>query len=359
MNIELEQYGWDDFFMNAKKTSENNTLEHGRIISVHKSRYEVVTSEGVFSCEILGNIQFLKDPLMQPAVGDWVLMKREKETRVIHEVLERKSLIKRQKKHDNFPKPIAANVDVAIIVQAIGPDFNIKRIERILVHVYEAGITPVVVINKIDLAEQEVLDEVKNELKNINKDIDIIFTSYKTHSGIEELEKKLIPGQAVIFIGSSGVGKSSLINIMIGHELQFTQEIMQSTGKGKHTTTARRLIKMDNGVLVIDTPGTREFGMHSDNNNAIAESFEHIEKIALTCKFSNCSHGNEPGCCIRESLENNDIDTESYDRYLKLQSESQQTAKQMRQAGKQSSKTRVNQPLRSVRAGKSKPKRRK
>ncbi len=357
MNINLEHYGWDDFFAVAKKSSTNNNLEHGRVVSVHKSRYEVVTSEGLFSCEILGNIQFQKDPLQQPAVGDWVLLKQEKETRVIHELLVRKSLIKRQKKHDNFPKPIAANIDVAIIVQSVGDDFNIKRLDRILVHVYEAGITPVIVINKIDLADDISL--IQNDLQNLNHDIQVIYTSYKTGAGLDELENLLVPGDTVIFIGSSGVGKSSIINHMLGHELQTTQEVMESTGKGKHTTTSRRLIKMDNGVLVIDTPGTREFGMHSDGIDAIKDNFELIEKTALNCKFSNCSHGNEPQCAVRESLENGIIDNENYERYLLLQAESEKTAKQMRQDGKQSSRTRTEQPLRSVRPGKSQPKKKK
>ncbi len=269
-------------------------------------------------------------------------------------MLQRKSLIKRQKKHDNFPKPIAANIDRAIIMQAVGPDFNIKRLERILVHVYEARVTPIIVINKIDLVDNEVLEKVKKELKNLNSSVKTIFTSYKTGEGIKELEEELFSGETVIFIGSSGVGKSSIINYILGEDLQETQVIMKTTGKGKHTTTARRLIKMNNGVLVIDTPGTREFGMHSDDKAAIKQNFEYIEKVALDCKFSNCSHGNEPNCSVRNALDSGSINKEDYQRYLDLQIESQQTAKQMRQSEKQSSKQYSNQPLRSVRAGKTK-----
>jgi ribosome biogenesis GTPase len=355
MEINLKDYGWDDFFADAKKSSSNNYLEHGRIVSVHKSRYEVITTEGAFSCEILGNLQFQKNPLLLPAVGDWVLLDRYQDTRIVHQVLDRKSLIKRQKKHDNFPKPIAANIDRAIVVQAIGTDFNIKRLERILVHVYEAGVIPIVVINKIDLAPQEVL-LVAEELKSLNQDITLIFTSYKTGKGIDTLEKTLTPGETVIFIGSSGVGKSSIINSMLGQPLQETNTITESTGKGRHTTTARRLIRLNNGVLVIDTPGTREFGMHSDDNVGIKQSFEYIESIALECKFSNCNHDNEPGCSIQQALAIGDIDRESYERYRVLQHELIQSAKQMRQASKKSSRPKNPQPLRSVRPGKVKKK---
>lgn len=353
MNINLEQYGWEDFFAFAKKSSKNQHLEHGRIISVHKSRYEVVTCGGIFSCEILGNIQFRKDPLKQPAVGDWILLKKEKDTFVIHEVLERKSLIKRQKKHDNFPKPIAANVDCALIVQSVGPDFNIKRIERILIHIYDAQVEPVIVINKIDLSEDGLV-QVKKSLESLNADIKIFFTSYKTGEGVSELEKALEPGKTIIFIGSSGVGKSSLINSMLGTPLQETQEISSSTGKGRHTTTSRRLIKLNSGILVIDTPGTREFGMH-DDNFSLQESFEGIEKIAGECRFSNCSHQTEPECAILKALEEGKIEKEHYERYLFLQNELHQSAKQMRQNSKQSSRNRV-QPLRSLRLGKTKKK---
>ncbi|MGB0925505.1 MAG: GTPase RsgA, partial [Minisyncoccia bacterium] len=135
---------------------------------------------------------------------------------------------------------------------------------------------------------------------------------------------------------------------------QETNTISESTGKGKHTTTSRRLIRLDNGVLVIDTPGTREFGMHGDDTLAIEQSFADIEKAALECKFSNCGHGSEPGCAVQNGLTSGDIDTETYDRYVHLQVENKQSAKQMRQAGKQSSKKRTEQPLRSVRPGKSK-----
>ncbi len=360
MNIDLKQYGWDDFFANAKKlacpsdsegTSENSNLEHGRIVSVHKSKYEVVISDGIFSCEILGNLQFQKDPLDKPAVGDWVLLGNEAGTRFISEILARKSLIKRQKKHDNFPKPIAANIDCAIVVQAIGPDFNITRLERILIHIIDAGVKPMIIINKIDLDDGE-LDDIKSSLNKLNYNINILFTSYITGEGIDELQKILTPGETVIFVGSSGVGKSSIINSMLGHAMQVTREITDKTGKGKHTTTARRLILLNNGILVIDTPGTREFGMHSDDNAAIKQSFDYIEKIALECKFGNCGHSNEPGCAIRQSLENGDIDSENYERYLALQIESDQTAKQMRQSAKQSSKHQIDEPLRSIRRGK-------
>lgn len=350
--IDLKEYGWNDFFQSKFDALENKKLFPGRVISVHKSKYEVVLEGGIFSCEVLGNIQFQKDPLGLPAVGDFVACDFTHNTYVVHHVLARKNIIKRQKKHDSFPKAIAANLDQAIIVQSVGEDFSIKRLERILVHVYEAAVRPLVVINKIDLVSEEELSVLQKELLAINKDIPVILTSFISGQGITELENKFIPGQSVMFIGSSGVGKSSIINYMVGHELQETQEITHSTGKGKHTTTARRLIRMDSGVLVVDTPGTREFGMNEDDNEAIKQSFVEIESIATECRFSNCGHTNEPKCAVQESIQSGRIEKENYERYLNLQNENQKTAKQMRQSGKMSSKSAAGQPLRSTRAGK-------
>lgn len=357
MEINLPDYGWEAFFADAKSTSKNKHLEHGRVVSVHKSRYEVVTAEGVFSCEILGNVQFQKYSLDIPAVGDWVLLDRYRDTRIIVEILSRKNLIKRQKKHDRFPKAIAANIDTAIIVQAVGEDFSIKRLERILVHVHEAGVTPLVVINKIDLVSDEEKKRIKKTLSELHDDIKIIFTSFVTGAGIPELEQQIKEKETVIFIGSSGVGKSSIINYMLGYELQETQETSEATGKGKHTTTARRLIKMNSGVLVVDTPGTREFGMNEDGDESLKESFLKIEELAQQCRFSNCSHGNEPSCFVQEAIAKNILEQQVLDRYLDLQKENSQTAKQMRQSGKQSSRNRIGEPLRSVRAGKTKKRR--
>lgn len=352
MKINLEKYGWSSFFMNAKTgQAESLCFEHGRIISVHKSRYEVVTSDGIFSCEILGKIQFRKNPLEQPAVGDWVFLKKEHDTYVIYKVLPRLSLLKRQKKHDHFPKPIAANVDYAFIVQSANDDFNIKRLERILVHVYDAGITPIIVINKIDLATAGTLRKIEEELQKINSTLDIVFTSYLTGQGIQELTSFLVPKKTIIFIGSSGVGKSSLINIFLGEKKQKTKTVTTATGKGRHTTTARRLLLLDSGVLVIDTPGTREFGMH-DEDLSLKESFALVEEFQKQCKFANCLHNTEPDCQIRYALEQGLLDADTYKRYCLLQDELSQSAKQMRQGEKQSSKKRSRQPLRSVRPGK-------
>ncbi len=192
----------------------------------------------------------------------------------------------------------------------------------------------------------------RRDLASLDTTIPVVLSSYKTGEGIDRLESLCNPGETIMFIGSSGVGKSSIINTILKAEKQETQEITLRTGKGKHTTTARRLFITDTGVLVVDTPGTREFGMHGENDKALNESFADIESLLQGCQFSNCRHGNEPGCHVQNALRTGEVDTETYNRYLVLQNELAQSAKQMRQSEKQSTRPPQELPARSVRKGK-------
>jgi|AntAceMinimDraft_13_1070369.scaffolds.fasta_scaffold10155_3 ribosome biogenesis GTPase len=351
MHTDLNNYGWDKFFDKSKELSTQPTLEHGRVISVHKLHYDVILKNGLVTCDILGTIQFQKNPLDIPAVGDWVLVGWHADTPVIHELLTRKTLLKRQKKHDTFPKPIAANVDIAVVIQSARGDFNISRLERILVHIQGADLYPIIIINKIDLVSDEDLSSIKNKVSDLN--VHVFYTSTKKPESLDEFVHFLGKGKTVVFIGSSGVGKSSLLNIIHGKEIQKTQAIMEKTGKGKHTTTARTLFKTKQGFLIIDTPGTREFGMNAEDNSAIEESFEDITELINKCRFSDCNHGNEPGCLIKEALRTEKLDSKKFSRYLELIQENNQSAKQMRQSEKKSSKMQSTpQPIRSTRRGK-------
>jgi ribosome biogenesis GTPase / thiamine phosphate phosphatase len=354
MSINLEEYGWNVSFALAKETSKNNKLIHGRVVSVHKLHYDVAFESGIATCDVLGTLQYQKDPLLLPAVGDWVLVDYHAKTPVVHEVLVRKSLLKRQKKHDRFPKPIAANVDYAVIIQSAEDDFNVKRIERILVHIYEAKVLPLIVINKIDLVNESIRTEIQKTLRSIH--VPIFYTSAKTQESVNDFISTLQAEKTYVFIGSSGVGKSTLLNLIHGEEIQKTQEITEKTGKGKHTTTARKLVRTESGILIIDTPGTREFGMYSEDTAAIEESFSDIESIIELCRFSDCGHQNEPGCAIQKALAEGILSLEKFERYQELLKEQSQSAKQMRQDERSSGRRRIEQPVRSVRRGKNKPK---
>lgn len=351
MSIDLAQYGWDDFFASAKKSSSESHLAHGRVLSVHKLHYDVVLESGIVTCDILGVLQFQKDPLLQPAVGDWVLVDWHAETPVIHEILNRKNILKRQKKHDTFPKPIAANVDIAVIIQSGQDDFNIKRLERILVHVQEAQMTPMIVINKIDTLSDIERQRITTELSGISAPVYCM--SAETQEGVSEFVRALGTGKTVVFIGSSGVGKSTLLNLIHGDDIQKTQSVME-TGKGRHTTTARTLVKTNAGILIIDTPGTREFGMYGDDVDAITESFDTIEVFAQQCRFSDCQHETEPGCAIQTAIQDEVLDQATLNRYKELLREQSQSAKQMRQDERRVGNVKKSEPVRSIRPGKSK-----
>ncbi len=348
--VNLEDYGWDSFFEAAQKEFDQDTKsEVGRVISVHKSRYEVVTSDGVFSCEILGKIQFANKEAVSPAVGDFVLLNRYRDTYTIRAVLTRKNYLTRQKKHDRFPKAFAANIDYAFVIQSVEEeDFNIKRLERILVHFKGENIKTAIVLNKIDRADEEGLHKLQSSLQHTFPHILIFLISVLKKKGIDELKSELVPSKTFIFIGSSGVGKSSLLNLLSGGEQAKTQEVSETTRKGKHTTSARRLYKLESGALIIDTPGTREFGMHSDDL-AFEEAFFLISQYAKECFFSNCSHGREKGCAVHLAIEQGLISKEALDRYQELQHEKKQTPKEMR-----SSKNRYRGVSRSLRSGKRK-----
>ncbi len=330
MKISLKDYGWDSFFAEAKKKSKYHDKEHGRVVAVHKSRYEVVTQSGIFSCEILGNIQFQKKDTMLPAVGDWVLLDSYRKTFVIVDILKRKNYLTRQKKHDSVPKGFAANVDIAFIIQSLeGDDFNIKRLERILVHLEKADIRPFLIFNKIDVLDEKALAETKERLARELPHLSSFFISVKEEIGLERLVSYFATGETIIFIGSSGVGKSSLLNRLSQKEQAKTQSVSDVTGKGKHTTSARRLFRLNSGALVIDTPGTREFGMH-DEDFAFQDAFKYISELSTQCFFSNCSHGQEKECAVQSAIKAGELSPLALERYLHLQHEQTQSPKEMK-----------------------------
>ena len=209
---------------------------------------------------------------------------------------------------------MASNVDTAVIVQSLAQDFSLARIQRVLVQLQESKIKPLVILNKLDIAEN--IEEVHREVKKLDTSVPVIYSSYETGEGLPEIATALTPGKTVIFIGSSGVGKSSIINTMLDEERQQkTGEVSDYSGKGKHTTTARKLFVLDNGVIVIDTPGTREFGLTVDDNEVIKDNFTQIEEYAQLCKFNDCKHFKEPQCAVHQAIDEGIIDQSTLDTY--------------------------------------------
>ena len=295
-------------------------LSVGRVTQEHRERYIVSDGKLEYEAEITGNLRFsAKSREDFPAVGDWVaVMLYDTGQAIIHHVLPRKTLLKRQA----VGKPgeiqiIATNIDTAFIVQSVDNNFNINRLERYLSICYSAGIEPVLVISKTDLAEDKEIRHILNSLKDRNKKIRFILLSNITLEGMDQILEFIEKGKTYCVIGSSGVGKSTLINNLMQKKILRTGSISESTGKGKHITEHRELFILKNGGIIIDTPGMRELGM-TDNKEGINTTFEDIATLAVNCRFPDCRHINEDGCAVIEAVNKGTIDIESYQNYLKM-----------------------------------------
>ncbi len=302
------------------KTPDLSEFSVGRVTQEHRERYLVSDGENEYDAEVTGNLRFSAGSRSDfPAVGDWVAMKTyDSDKAIIYKILARKSVLARQA----VGKPgeiqiIAANIDSALIVQAINNNFNINRLERYLAICYEAGVEPVLILSKIDLlTEAEISDVIKN-LEKREKKVRYILLSNLTLKGLDQILVFMKPGKTYGVIGSSGVGKSTLINNLLKKNVLKTGNISSSTNKGRHITEHRELIVLENGSIIIDNPGMKELGM-TDNIDGIRTTFEDIYALAARCKFPDCKHINEAGCAVIEALEDGSIDKDSYDNYQKI-----------------------------------------
>ncbi len=304
---------------------ENKDFNVGRIISVQRESYVISDGERDFFAKVTGNLMFsANSPLDFPTVGDFVLFQNfeNDSAAIIHKILNRKNLLKRKtpgKKIDY--QLIAANVDTALIMQALDNDFNVNRLERYLSMVNEFEIEPIILLSKSDLVTKEELDEILRIVKSKNHNVDIYsFSNFE--KSVEIIKNLFEPQKSYCLIGSSGVGKTTLLNIIIKENKFNTQEVRLSDSKGKHTTTSRQLVLLENGAMVIDTPGMRELGNISINEG-IEKTFDEISVLSKNCKFSDCTHTVENGCAILEALDNGEIDEQRYSNFLKLKKESE------------------------------------
>jgi ribosome biogenesis GTPase len=296
-----------------------------RVIKEHKGRYIISTFEVEYEAEITGNLRFsAKSREDFPAVGDWVeFIPFEVNTAIIQSIIPRKTLLERKSVNSSSEKQIiASNIDCAFIVQSVDRDYNINRLERYVSLIYSGSILPIIVLNKTDLISNEDLHNKIDKISNRFKDIKIISTSNISNKGVNQLKASLEQGKTYCFVGSSGVGKSSLINVLLNEDAFKTTQLSDSTNKGKHTTTHRELVILENGSILIDTPGMREIGL-TDNIKSIEKTFANIDELSKECKFKNCTHTDEPDCEVLNALELGLIDQKSFDNFKKLIRESQ------------------------------------
>lgn len=295
----------------------------GRVTQEHRERYVVSDGDNEYEAEITGNLRYSSASRSDfPAVGDWVVMKTyNSDQAIIHRVLPRKSVLARQAVGKfGEEQVISTNIDVAFIVQAINNNFSINRLERYLTLCYSANIEPVLIISKTDLSGSEEIQSAIESLEKREKKVKYFLLSNITHEGLEQVMNFIQKGKTYCVVGSSGVGKSTLINNLLNKEIIRTSHISSSTNKGRHTTEHRELFILENGGIVIDNPGMRELGM-TENTEGIKTTFQEIVELGASCKFPDCSHRNETGCAVIEAVNKGIIDRHSYDNYLRIEKE--------------------------------------
>ena len=321
--MKLEDLGYNDKLRKLRVVNNLSDFEIGRVIAEHKERYIVKTENGEYEAEITGNLRYsAKSRIDFPAVGDWVaLTTYDTEFSVIHKILPRLSMITRQAVGQfGEIQIIATNIDYAFLIQAVDRDFNINRLERYLTICYSSRVKPIIVLTKTDLINEQKITEIKDSIKQRIKDIAVFVISNETHDGYEALKKYIEKGKTYCMLGSSGVGKSTLLNNLSGKTLMRTDTISQSTNKGRHITSHRELIVLESGGILVDNPGMREVGI-TDTSRGLETTFDRIIRLSLNCKFNDCTHINEVGCAVIEAVENGEIDKKSYENYLKMERE--------------------------------------
>jgi len=290
-----------------------------RVVAQYRGQYKVARENEEFWAEVAGKITYAAtSQLDYPIVGDLVnIIELGYGRAVIEGILPRKNILKRKSAGKDEVQPIAANVDTAFVVQATDRDFNLNRLERYLTIIKAGKINPVIILNKIDLIPKAELEDKIAQLKDRFQNVAVITTSTIDKFGTEKLREAIESGKTYCFVGSSGVGKSSLINNLLGEELLKTKEISTFTKKGKHATTHRELFVLKSGGMVIDNPGMREVGV-ADAGEAMADVFSDISILARECKFTDCTHNQETGCAVLAALSRGQLSEAQYENYIKL-----------------------------------------
>ncbi len=314
--MNLQDLGWDEFFQDAFLPYEQDNLIPARVAARHHGPCELLTELGRLGGVPAGRLG--EDEV--PAVGDWVAVRPLDGERkaVIEAVLPRRtSFTRKEALARTVAQIVAANVDTVFLVTAFGGDLNPRRLERYLTSAWDSGSSPVIVANKVDLAEDPVFELADVEAVAIG--VPVVALSASTGEGMEQLEPHLVSGKTVALLGSSGVGKSTLVNRLAGRELLATAEIA-ADGRGRHTTTHRELVPLASGALLIDTPGMRELQLWADED-VLDSTFSEIAELAGECRFSDCSHEHEPGCAVKSAIADGSLPKERLASYRKLQRE--------------------------------------
>ncbi|WP_431121224.1 ribosome small subunit-dependent GTPase A [Flagellimonas flava] len=321
--MKLETLGYNDKIQSLGLEIGLDDLEIGRVVTEHKERYHVLTEKGEFEAEITGNLRYTVSSRADfPAVGDWVaLMIYDSNSAIIHKILPRYSVLSRKAVGvSGEVQIIATNIDYAFIVLSVDNDFSVNRTQRYLTLCHASHIKPIIILNKIDLVSEARLAELMDLLKTRLLGIPVLGVSASTSKGLEKIKETIQVGNTYCLLGSSGVGKSTLVNALSQKPLMETKKVSEYSQKGQHTTTHRELVVLENGGILIDNPGMREVGL-SDVSDGFDKTFGSLLELAVDCQFKDCSHTVEKGCAVIQAVERGKLDRSTYENYLKMKRE--------------------------------------
>jgi ribosome biogenesis GTPase len=337
--MSLEEFGWTPFFQS--QLTESN-LTPARVLSHLGDRLLVHNGQREFNSMLRGSLR--KHSNYPIAVGDFVLIEGDGDRSIVADILARRTSIARKRAGTQAGSQIlAANIDHVLIVMSVNEDFSAHRLERYLTLVWESGANPLIVLTKIDLIEDRSPFIEPAESRAMG--FPVVCVSNKTKEGLGEVRALLHPQQTIVLVGSSGVGKSTLINSVAGHQLRATGEIRED-GTGRHVTTDRQLLRLPSGVLVIDSPGLREVQLWAERES-VDTTFSEIAELATQCRFSDCTHGPEPGCAINAAIEAGEIDADRLASYLQIRDEAHHLKRQNDPAEAQSYKSKMKTLMKS------------
>ncbi|MFC2027697.1 ribosome small subunit-dependent GTPase A [Chloroflexota bacterium] len=324
--MELQTLGFNDWFQEKLKESDKSGHSVARVTAVNRDNYLVRNETREVLAELSGKLMYSSESSIDlPTVGDWAFVQyyNSDTFAIIDDLFPRKSVLRRKaagKKIDY--QMIAANIDVAFIMQSCDFDFNLRRLERYLVMANDGNIKPMFLLCKSDLVSEEVLEQRISAVRSANINCETIAFSNETGSGLAQIQQVLEAGKTYCLLGSSGVGKTTLLNHLMGRDAFETNLVREKDGKGKHTTTRRQLTILDQGAMLIDTPGMRELG-NIGVSSGIDESFTDIMELAEGCRFNNCTHTSEVGCAVLSAVQDGNLNEARYQSYLKLRKESE------------------------------------
>jgi ribosome biogenesis GTPase len=321
--LDLQSLGWDDSFTEAFRPYEQDGLVPARAAVEHRTEYVVYTEQGELRAQIAGRLRHADE---HPAVGDWVAVAArpgEDRATIVAVLPRRSAFVRKAVLAETKPQVVAANVDVVFVVCGLDANYNVRRIERYLTLAWESGAQPVVLLTKSDLCEDA--DMRVYEVESIAFGVPVHAVSAPCGDGVELVRSYVPARKTAALLGSSGVGKSTLVNALVGDELLETREIRED-GRGRHTTTHRQLVPLADGGLVVDTPGMRELQLW-DAGEGLETAFEEIAQLAARCRFSDCAHRREPGCAVRRALADGTLDLERFESWRKLERELERLAR--------------------------------